>query len=182
MKRILILATALAAMTAGAFAQDYDMVVEDASGGTTTFRVENIDSVRICFDTWTAVAKGDYAYTVVSSDVATGLELFQSDAQPTRWKIGNWGGGVDLYFDYDEETGDMCVDRDQETGLTYRGEDLFVCEKKYLSGAEIYGASHHDPGSDTFTFFVAYYSETYKLGATGADDRPESFTVTEWYK
>lgn len=69
---------------------------------------------------WTPRFVGDFTYTLLFGDpedpeVDTDLVLYQSDEDPTRWKIENWGMGVDFIFTYNKETGEVLVN-DQETG------------------------------------------------------------------
>ncbi len=74
-------------------------------------------------ETWTAIETGDYTYTLFFGDiddpaVDEGLILYQSDKDPTRFKIEDWGMGVDFVFTHDIETGKIIVE-DQETGYVH---------------------------------------------------------------
>ncbi len=164
--------------------RDYDMVVENADGETTSIRVRNIDEVRLPGNTWTAVARGDYAYAQLSEYVDRDLELFRSDAQPNRWKIAHWGGDVDLDFTYDEETGEVFVDLDQQSGLTHNGADLLVGEWRYVTGWEnVGGLSRFDSGTNIFNFCLAYYNYPEEFGYMRTDFKGvETFTITELYE
>ena len=55
-------------------------------------------------ETWSVKYTGDYLYSQFLSGDDPGLELLQSDIYPNRWKITNWGYGVDFCFTWDQTT------------------------------------------------------------------------------
>lgn len=74
-------------------------------------------------ETWTKIETGDYTYTLFFGEIDNpaidkGLILYQSDKDPTRFKIEDWGTGVDFVFTHNIETGKIIVE-DQETGFVH---------------------------------------------------------------
>ena len=74
-------------------------------------------------ETWTKIETGDYTYTLFFGEIDNpaidkGLILYQSDKGPTRFKIEDWGTGVDFVFTHNIETGKIIVE-DQETGFVH---------------------------------------------------------------
>ena len=134
-------------------------------------------------ETWTALFVGDYEYSLMFTEedgspyVDEDLTLYQSDKDPNRYKIAEWGYGVDFVFTFDEETGEVMVE-DQETGAEAYGLMIYVDD--YSNWADFfqqygYGdyPGYYDEEEDTFYFGVAYYD------VEGAWDAGyETFTLT----
>ena len=118
-------------------------------------------------ETWTALFVGDYEYSLVFTDeddnpyVDEDLTLYQSDKDPNRYKIAEWGYGVDFVFTFDEETGEVMVE-DQETGAEAYGLMIYVDDySNWADFLQQYGygdyPGYYDEEEDTFYFGVAYY-------------------------
>ena len=127
-------------------AQDYDYVL---------FKYTPASS-----ETWTAISTGDYTYTLFfgstsSPYVDEGLTLYQSDSDPTRYKIEHWGYDTDFCFTYDSSTGEVLVD-DQETGYTHSSYGtVYITDLVDYTGSTSSGESFYQDG--TFYFAVIYY-------------------------
>ncbi len=111
-------------------------------------------------ETWTAQYVGDYVYTLFFGDeddpyTDPGLVLYQSDADPNRWKIEHWGYDVDFCFTFDQTTGEIIVD-DQETGYDhpYYGM-VYVDDLVDYTGGYDFGYSFY--AGNTFYFALIYY-------------------------
>lgn len=128
-------------------------------------------------ETWTDLYVGNYTYTLAFADydeegnmtpyVDEGLVLSQSNDDPTRFKISNWGNKVDFIFIFKD--GGVYVLPDQETGATTSTGMIRVCD---LSDYEM-GSSSFDPSTNTFTFAVYYYDDK-----DGYGYGEETFTIT----
>lgn len=122
-------------------------------------------------ETWTVRYIGDYTYTLFFSGVDPGLTLSQSDLYADRWRISNWGGGVDLYFTWNQETNEILVD-DQLIGYNHSSygpvsiDDLV----DYTNGTK-YGKSYYEDG--VFHFYVVYYVDAGNFG-----NGEELFTIS----
>ena len=126
-------------------------------------------------ETWTLVGTGDYTYTVFFTDedengeeipaVDEGLELYQSDADATCFKIAHWGMDVDFVFTWDKSTGVVNVPENYSgyTHPTYG--DVMVLEAADYN-PDKYGdyASEYDADESTFYFCVAYAVEAGTFG------------------
>lgn len=122
-------------------------------------------------ETWTLVGTGDYTYSIFFTDendqpaVDPGLELYQSNDDPTRFKITHWGYDVDFIFTWD---GNTTVNVPQNfTGYTHSTYgDVMVQEaadwKPSSFGAY---ASQYDAAESTFSFCVGYFVEAGGFGA-----------------
>lgn len=116
--------------------------------------------------TWTLVGTGDYTYSryFATEDepyLDEGLNLYVSDQDPTRFKIENWGMGMDFEFTYDEATGKVTVlDQMVDTHPTYGA--VFVNELADYAGNDSFGLSHYENG--TFHFNVVYYCGAGEFG------------------
>jgi hypothetical protein len=129
-------------------------------------------------ETWTAVAVGDYAYTVIltntdgSQAIDRGLTLYQSDTNPNRWKIEQWAFGVDFVFTYNQATGEVLV-ADQEIGYIHPSWGAIYVDDivDYTNGNTSYGKSGFANG--VFTFALVYYISAGVLG-----NGNETFTLT----
>lgn len=110
--------------------------------------------------TWSLVGTGDFAYTVFFGDeeepeIDPGLQLFQNDDDPTRYRIEGWGYGVSFSFTYDEATGEVFVE-DQPTGYVHSSYgDVYVCEIEDYFGDTTRGMSYFEDG--VFYFGTVYY-------------------------
>ena len=116
---------------------------------------------------WTLVGTGDFVYTQFFGDedepeVDEGLELYQNDDDPTRYRIEKWGAGVNFTFTYDEETGEVLVD-DQGTGYTHPNYgSVYVDDLLDYTGSSNNGTSYFEDG--VFYFAVIYYVDAGYFG------------------
>lgn len=122
--------------------------------------------------TWTAVAMGDYDYSLFFGAVDPGLTLYRCDQVPTRYWIPNWGYGVDFYFTYDEATGNVIVD-DQATGYNHSSYGP-VSIVEFAIYADDPSAGYGYVEGNTIYFSVIYYVNDGYF-AYGY----ETFTITE---
>lgn len=131
-------------------------------------------------ETWTSVGTGDFEYTLFFGDeddpaVDEGLELLRSDSDPTRYKIAEWGYGVDFTFTFDAATGEVLVD-EQETGYVHpQYGTVYVDDLVDYTGGTNYGESFYEDG--VFYFALVYFDvdgewnygyETFTLNGTPA--------------
>ncbi|MDR1763875.1 MAG: hypothetical protein LBR64_08010 [Dysgonamonadaceae bacterium] len=122
-------------------------------------------------ETWTAVSTGTYEYSLIFSGPDPGLTLYQSDADPTRWKIENWCYGVDFAFTYNKTTGEVLVD-DQETGYVHSSYgSVYIDDLVDYTGGTSRGQSYYKDG--VFYFAVIYYVSAGYFGYGY-----ETFTIT----
>lgn len=114
-------------------------------------------------ETWKSVGTGDFTYSLFFGDeddpfVDEGLELLQSETDPTRYKIEHWGYDVDFVFTMDEN-GNILVD-DQETGYIHSQYGaVFVDDLVDYTGGTNNGVSSFDAETNTFNFAIVYYVE-----------------------
>lgn len=127
-------------------------------------------------ETWTAVGTGDYLYTQFFTDedeepvTDADLTLYQSDSDPTRFKIEHWGYDVDFIFTYNEETGKVLVE-EQEVGYVHPSYgSVYVNDLVSYTGGTAKGESYFKDG--VFHFAVVYYVSQ---GVFGSGE--ETFTV-----
>lgn len=113
-------------------------------------------------ETWTARYLGDYTYTLFFNGVDPGLTLSQSDLYADRWRISNWGGGVDFYFTWNQETNEILVD-DQLIGYNHSSYGPVSVDDivDYTDGIK-YGKSYYEEG--VFHFNVVYYVDAGSFG------------------
>ena len=126
-------------------------------------------------ETWTKLYTGSYTYSLVfTADaegtpyVDEGLELYQSEADATKFKITPWGYGVDFIFHMDGE-GNVLVD-DQETGYSKDGYTIYVEDLVTAAGGKKdYGYSTYNQETGTFKFALCYYDNNNEIveGGTG---------------
>ena len=125
-------------------------------------------------ETWTKLYSGTYYYALVftNSDGTPypdeGRELFQGETDPTKFKITEWGYGVDFTFTMDAE-GNILVD-DQETGYSKDGYTIYVEDLVTAAGGKKdYGYSTYDQETGTFKFALCYYDNNNEIveGGTG---------------
>ena len=123
-------------------------------------------------ETWTAYYVGDYEYYYFWEGTDSGLTLYQSDDDETRWKIEHWGYDVDFIFTFDQTTGEVLVE-DQEVGYEYAsyGMVYVVDMVTYMGGDTSMGYSYYDNG--VFYFNVIYYCSAGYFGYGY-----ETFTLT----
>lgn len=128
-------------------------------------------------ETWTQIGTGDYVYTqfFTAEDggpyTDEGLALFQSNDDPTRYKIEHWGNDVNFIFNYDETTGEVMV-TDQEVGYVHPNYgSVFVDDLVDYTGGTNYGYSYFEDG--VFHFAVVYYVNEGEFGFG-----EETFTLT----
>ncbi len=125
-------------------AQDYAYVTFKYASSTTT-------------ETWTALYTGDYTYSLFLEGDDPGLTLYQSDSDPTRYKIEHWFYDVDFCFTYDSSTGEILVD-DQETGYVHSSYGtVYVGDLVTYTGSTSMGQSYYDSSTGTFYFALIYY-------------------------
>lgn len=121
-------------------------------------------------ETWTQIGVGTYTYSIFWEGDDEGLGLFQSQNDPTRFKITDWGYGVDFIFTMSDDGSVMVAD--QETGYVHSSYgDVYVDDVVDYSGSTEYGVSSYADG--VFTFNVVYY-----CGAGMFGNGPETFTIT----
>ena len=102
-------------------------------------------------ESWTLVGTGTYTYCNYLSGTDPGLEIYKSNAN--RYKITNWGGGVDFFFSEPDANGKIAVE-DFFTGLnnsTYG--KVNVCERSKRFNFDRYSYQE----GNTYYFATAYY-------------------------
>lgn len=119
---------------------------------------------------WTQIATGTYTYSIIWKGDDEDLALFQSQDDPSRYKITDWGYGVDFIFTMSEDGSVMVAD--QETGYVHPDYgDVYVDDVVDAYETTEYGVSSYADG--VFTFAVVYY-----CGAGVFGKGPETFTIT----
>lgn len=130
-------------------------------------------------ETWTALYTGDYVYNYAFANedgspvTDSGLTLYQSDSDPTHFKIEHWGYDVDFTFTMNND-GSILVDH-IATGATYQGASVYVDDLVTITGGTSYGQSSYDQSTHTFNFAV-YYGVEGMSGTFGYGY--ETFTLT----
>ncbi|MCD8313145.1 MAG: hypothetical protein LUC24_03205 [Bacteroidales bacterium] len=141
----------------------------EATGGytvggsySTSVTIVDLDAANA----WTKISTGDYTFGgYYISGEQTGLELYQSDVNPNRYKIAEWGqtgAGEGFYFTWDQETGEVVVE-DQFTGIvnpTYG--NVYVDEVYHWNGGGNDELSYYSNG--IFYFSVIYYVDAGYFG------------------
>lgn len=121
-------------------------------------------------ETWTPIAVGDYTYSVLmkifkqEAFTGEGLVLYQSDANPQSYKIGEWGlESQDFTFTWDGTAEGITVGADI---LAEASNGLYCGDAVSLLGTEKYGVNSYDAESKTYNFAVVYYigSQPYNAG------------------
>lgn len=126
-------------------------------------------------NTWTAIYKGDYTYTLVFGTedepaVDEGLTLYHCNEDPTLFKIEHWGFDVDFTFTMDAD-GNIMVD-DQPTGYEHSTYGMVMVDDLVdYTGSTRYGESYCSNG--TFNFAIVYYVSEGVFGYG-----TETFTLT----
>ena len=114
-------------------------------------------------ETWTDLYVGNYTYTLFFGSeeepyTDENLVLSVSDSDPSRYKISNWGYGVDFIFTMAED-GTILVD-DCETGyVTDQYGMVSIMDLVTFAGSAEYGTSSYNPETGAFIFAIAYYVE-----------------------
>lgn len=127
-------------------AQDSDYV---------TFRFE-VGAV----ETWTLYGEGSYSYSgFLFSGDDPGLEIYQSDDDPTRFKIEHWGYDTDFVFEWDQDANEIYVE-DQYTGYDYGAYGAVnirdIQDYTSMAGILAYATKgYYEDG--VFNFAVQYY-------------------------
>ena len=102
-----------------------------------------------------------------------GLVLYESDKVDGRYKITDWGYGVDFIFQMNEDG--TCMVEDQFTGYTHSSYgDVYVDDLVDYTGNTDSGYSYYADG--VFHFAVIYYVSA---GYFGYGE--ETFTLTGYY-
>lgn len=127
-----------------------------ADESVTTPYGASVYTVRVGIpETWTVRHTGDYEYAQFWSGDDPGLSLLQSDIYPDRWKIEQWGYGVDFRFTWNQTTNKILVD-DQPTGYTHSSYGpVSIDDFVDYSGDASVGESYYEDG--VFYFNVIYY-------------------------
>lgn len=119
---------------------------------------------------WNQIATGTYTYAQLWNGEDEGLALFRNQTDPTRFKITDWGYGVDFFFTMAND-GSVMVD-DQSTGYVNPNYgEVYVDDLVDYTEGTGYGVSSYADG--VFTFNVIYYCEAGIFGYG-----PETFTIT----
>jgi hypothetical protein len=119
-------------------------------------------------ETWTALYTGTYTYTVFFGSpeepgTDEGLVLYRSDLDPTRYKITNWGYGVDFIFTMDE-AGNVVVPQN-ETGYTHPQYGMVSAVDYSIYTGKTDVPSYFDAETNTFKFALVYCVEAGSVGA-----------------
>lgn len=129
-------------------------------------------------ETWTPLFFGDYEYSLVfgtpeEPEYDLDLVLYQSDNDPSRYKIAHWLMDVDFIFTMDNE-GNCTVLEDQETGYVNGGDMILFEELGLYAETDQMGWSFYENG--VFYFNIIYYVEDGYYGYGY-----ETFTLTAEY-
>lgn len=113
-------------------------------------------------ETWTALYTGTYTYTLFfgtpeEPGADEGLVLHRSDLDPTRYKITNWGYGVDFIFTMDE-AGNVVVPQN-ETGYNHPQYGMVSAVDYSIYTGQTDAPSFFDAETSTFNFALVYYVE-----------------------
>ena len=148
----------------------YDGEAQEGAGDVFTYVPANAEQ-------WTLIGTGTYTYEHFWEGDDEGLELYQSESDPTRYKITHWGYDVDFKFTMDED-GIITV-ADQETGEVVSSYGMsYVIEMIDYTGDDEDERSYYEDG--VFNFNVVYYVsagvfgygfETFTLDTEAANSR-----------
>ena len=113
-------------------------------------------------ETWTALYTGTYTYTLFfgtpeEPGTDEGLVLHRSDLDPTRYKITNWGYGVDFIFTMDE-AGNIVVPQN-ETGYNHPQYGMVSAIDYTIYAGSTDATSYFDAETNTFKFALFYFVE-----------------------
>ncbi|MBQ9357880.1 MAG: hypothetical protein IJT98_11420 [Prevotella sp.] len=125
---------------------------------------------------WNLVGTGDYTYTIFFADEDEegnvipvkdpDLEIYQSQDDPTRFKITHWGYDTDFIFTWNSVSGQVNVPQNFSGYTDPSYGDVYVMEaadynpERYASYSSEYNAEN-----STFSFRVAYFVEVGSFGA-----------------
>lgn len=113
-------------------------------------------------ETWTARHIGDYLYVHFFEGLDADMTLMQSDIYPDRWKLTNWGNGVDFRFTWNQTTNKILVD-DQPIGYTHSSYGpVYVDDMADYIGSTANGESYYEDG--VFYFNLVYYVSVGEFG------------------
>ena len=154
----------------------YDKNGEPQDYAYVSFKYETGD-----VETWSDKYIGTYTYSLfwVADEKGTPLEiedlvLQQSDKDPNRYQILDWGNNGEPFVFAFQEDGSIIVE-DQSIGYTHSSYgDVYVDDLVDYTGVTDYGQSYYDAESGTFYFAIVYYVEkgALKYGT-------ETFTITD---
>ncbi len=124
---------------------------------------------------WNLVGTGTYNYDLYWEGDEEGLELYQSESDPTLYKIAGWSAdGGDLKFTVDAD-GKVTV-LDQEIGETYGNYGMV-----YIGELADYTEDPED-GRSYFKDGVYHFSVAYYVGAGALGDAEETFVLDKGEK
>jgi len=126
-------------------------------------------------ESWTPAFVGTYTYSLLWQGDDEGLILYSDDIHENRYKIENWGGGVDLIFTMAED-GELFVE-EQEVGAEYGSYGPI-----YVSTGQNYWGSDYNPETDysVYDSGVFYFNMVYHVAAGTMNGwyGDEKFTLT----
>ena len=106
---------------------------------------------------WNKIGSGTFFYQNFFEGEDPGLEIFQSDANPTRYKITHALYDVDFCFTLSSSGTVLLVD-DQTTGYVGDYGEVFVDDcQDYYGSENTYGASYFDEEKGVYYFATKYY-------------------------
>lgn len=154
----------------------YDKDGEPQDNAYVSFKFETGD-----VETWSDKYIGTYTYSLfwVADEEGNPLDiedlvLQQSDKDPNRYQILDWGYNGEPFVFAFQEDGSIIVE-DQSIGYTHSTYgDVYVDDLVDYTGKTDYGQSYYDAESGTFYFAIVYYVEAgaLKYGT-------ETFTITD---
>ncbi|MCM1312517.1 MAG: hypothetical protein NC206_03175 [Bacteroides sp.] len=113
-------------------------------------------------ETWTLYATGTYTYSAYFEGEEV-LPLYQSDLDPTRFKIAPFGNEGELIFTWNQTTND-CVVQPSNTNYEMEGYGMLNVQELNEFGMRLwnysYDTSYYYEEESTFWFNVVYYDDT----------------------
>ena len=154
----------------------YDKDGEPQDNAYVSFTFETGD-----VETWSDKYIGTYTYSLfwVADEEGNPLEiedlvLQQSDKDPNRYQILDWGYNGEPFVFAFQEDGSIIVE-DQFIGYTHSSYgDVYVDDLVDYTGKTDYGQSYYDAESGTFYFAIVYYVDAGIFGRGY-----ETFTITD---
>lgn len=154
----------------------YDKDGEPQDNAYVSFKYETGD-----VETWTSKYIGTYTYSLFwqADEEGTPLEiedlvLQQSDKDPNRYQILDWGYNGEPFVFAFQEDGSIIVE-DQFIGYSHPSYgDVYVDDLVDYTGKTDYGQSYYDAESGTFYFAILYYVSAGVFG-----NGYETFTITD---
>ena len=154
----------------------YDKDGEPQDNAYVSFKYETGD-----VETWSDKYIGTYTYSLfwVADEEGNPLEiedlvLQQSDKDPNRYQILDWGYNGEPFVFAFQEDGSIIVE-DQFIGYTHSSYgDVYVDDLVDYTGKTDYGQSYYDAESGTFYFAIVYYVDAGIFGRGY-----ETFTITD---